>query len=197
MHPTPSIGAEFEGGHYGGQIRIGEHVFAVAWAPKALGELTGVWLPNYKQVPNAVSCFDSMANTIAMAEAGSDLAQRVLQLSINGRADWYIPARDVLELGYRNFKPGANENSASFRDGDNPSSLPAGYPYTEAFPAQTTVEAFREGGPEAFERRWYWSSTQSSEGYAWGQDFYGGSQNGNAKKFEAAARAVRLIQLTP
>ena len=191
-------GTPFEGGFYGGQIRSGEKIFAVVWAPKALGEKVSIWLPSYKDVPNARSCFHSMDNTRAMAEAGSPLAQWALGLELAGHKDWCIPARDVLELGYRHLKPTNYENSASFRDGDNPSSIPVGYPYTEQVPTQTPAEAFRKGGPEAFEAAWYWSSTQYSSHYAWGQDFGNGNQGfSDGKEFEARARAVRLIQLNP
>jgi len=191
------FGTPFEGGFYGGKIRSGEKIFAVVWAPKALGETSMIWLPSYKDVPNATSCFHSMDNTVAMAEAGSPLGQWARGLDIDGKTDWCIPARDVLELGYRYLKPTTYENSTSFRDGDNPSSLPAGYPYTEQLPAQTTAEAFRKGGAEAFEEAWYWSSTQYSSHYAWTQGFDDGGQYYYDKKFEARARAVRLIQLNP
>lgn len=194
---TPAIGTPFEGGFYGGQIRINDHIFAIAWAPKAQGTTRAIWLPGYTDVPNAASCFDSMANTKAMAEAGSPLAQWALGLSIGGLTDWCVPARDVLELGYRLLKPTDEENSCSFRDGDNPSSLPAGYPCTEQSPAQTTAESFRSGGPEAFEANWHWSSTQYSSGYAWTQTFGGGYTGYRNKRYEASARACRMIQLNP
>ena len=203
--PLPTIivpaefGAPFEGGFYGGKISShgGRKIFAVVWAPKALGETKQIWLPSYKDVPNAASCFHSMDNTVAMAEAGSPLAQWARGLNTNGYTDWCIPARDVLELAYRHLKPTEHENSASFRDGDNPSSIPVGYPYTEQLPAQTAAEAFRAGGPEAFEPTWYWSSTQYSSDVAWCQSFDDGYQCTDGKKFEARARAVRLIQLNP
>ena len=151
-----SFGAPLGGGFYGGQIRIGDGIFAVVWAPKVVGEIKGAWLPSYTSVLGATSCFDSMANTVAMAEAGSPIAKQALGLDINGHTDWCIPARDVLELGYRNLKPTAEENSCSFRAGDNASSLPAGYPYTEVSPAQTSAEAFRKGsGDDAFYPGWY------------------------------------------
>ena len=101
----------------------------------------------------------------------------------------------MLELGYRNLKPTTEENCGSFRDGDNASSVPAGYPYTDVSPAQTTAEAFREGGDEAFEAAWYWSSTQYSESSAWGQYFYHGVQYYDSKKFEARARVIRRFVL--
>ena len=191
------IGAPFEGGFYGGQIRSGAKTFAIAWAPKAQGETKAAWLPKRKLVPGATSCYHSMDNTRAMAEAGSKLAKWALGLDIAGHSDWCIPARDVLEFAYRHLKPGTQDNYAGFRDGDNPSSIPPGYPYTEQAPAQTSVAAFQKGGAEAFDPVWYWSSTQYSEGSAWNQTFGYGSQLSTSKSAEAQARAVRLIQLNP
>jgi hypothetical protein len=193
---TPAIGQPYEGGFYGGQIRMGDALYAIAWAPKAQGELQGAWLGTYTNVPSACSCFDSMANTQAMAEAGSELAKKALALDINGFTDWCLPARDVLELAYRHLKPTTEENSVH-RYGDNPSSVPAGYPYTDELPAQTTVAAFQAGSAECFEEAWYWSSTQGSDTrFAWFQGFTSGDQNFIIKTYEARARAVRLIPLS-
>lgn len=191
-----TIGTAFEGGFYGGKIRIGIAIFAIVWAPKAEGEIIGKWLDSYTDVPGATSCFDSMANTRAMAKAGSPLAMWALGLDINGHADWCIPARDVLEMGYRYLKPTTDGNSASFRDGDNASSIPAGYPYTDESPEQTTAEAFQDGNPEAFEEAWHWSSTQYSDDGAFSQYFRDGSQASYGSSYEGRARAVRLIQLS-
>lgn len=204
MHSTISraalpatIGLALAGGFFGGIVRIGAHEHAVVWAPKATGETAGPWHKGRQAVAGATSCFDSLANTLAMADAGSPIAKWALTLNINGHTDWCLPARDVLELAYRHLKPTDDETWCSFRDGDNPSSVPVGYPYTEAAPIlQTTVEAFKAGGDEAFDARWYWSSTQSSESYAWYQYFDNGCQSSDVKSFVARARAVRLIQLT-
>ena len=190
-------GTAFEGGFYGGNINIHGVPHAIAWAPKAMGETKAIWLPSYTDVPTAASCFDSMTNTRAMAEAGSPLAKLALDANINGLTDWCVPARDVLEMGYRYLKPTTGENSCSFRDGDNPSSLPAGYPYTETNPVQTLPEAFREGGSEAFDPVWHWSSTQYSSNYAWLQYFSDGYTGNNTKGVEARARFCRLIPLNP
>ncbi|HSV48406.1 MAG TPA: hypothetical protein VLJ58_21635 [Ramlibacter sp.] len=191
-------GAPFEGGFYGGQITShgGAKIFGIAWAPKAY-EYRAIWLPNYKDVPNATSCVHSMDNTLAMAEAGSPAAQLILGKEINGHSDWCLAARDVMELGYRHLKPGTYPNSCSFRDGDNPSSIPVGYPYTEQAPVQTLAEDFRTGGSEAFEEEWYFTSTQYSADYAWNQGFRHGGQGTDDKEFEARWRPVRLIQLNP
>jgi hypothetical protein len=192
----PAIGTPFEGGYFGGVIRLGTVLFAIAWAPKATGETEGAWMDTATDVPGTASCSDSLTNTLALAEAGSSLARWALDLDINGHDDWCLPARDVLELAYRHLKPTAQKTSGYFRDGDNPTSVPPGYPYrADHMVVQTTAEGFAEGGAEAFEAGWYWSSSQYSAGYAWDQIFGYGDQGSNDKKFKARARAVRLIQL--
>ncbi len=192
-----AIGAAFAGGFYAGRINVDGANYALIVSPKAFGEFKGRWSPNDDAVPGAQHYADGMANTEAMAGAGSVLAAKVLQLDIGGVADWYIPSRDELEMIYRNLKPSDEENSESFRSGDNPSSSPVGHPYTEALPAQTTVDAFREGGNEALEPFWHWSSTQfaANPSLAWLQDFDLGYQNLNRKTYEGRARAVRRLKI--
>jgi Protein of unknown function (DUF1566) len=192
----PAIGTFMEGGHFGGVIRINDALFGVIWAPKEGGETTAAWAPQRNDVQCAMSCFDSVSNTKALAEAGSQLAAWALGLTINGFSDWCIPARDVLELAYRHLKPTTYETGGYFRDGDNPSSVPAGYPYREKLIEQTALEQFQEGNAEAFEEEDYWSSTQSSDDRAWCQVFGYGSQGSYGKSAELRARAVRLIQLS-
>lgn len=193
---TNPIGTPLEGGFFGGVLHAFDAKFAIIWAPKAQGEIKGAWLPEYADVAGATSCFDSMANTRAMAEAGSPIAQTALAAVINGYKDWCIPARDVLEMGYRYLKPTKQKNAASFRDGDNASSLPAGYPYTSSTPKQTAHPAFQDGAAEAFEHAWYWSSTQYSELHAYNQRFDCGFQYYDFKEYEGRCRFVRLIQLS-
>lgn len=194
---TPAyIGTPFEGGFFAGRFRIGTDEFALIVAPKAEGETTGKWGEYGADIEGARSCFDGKANTQAMTEAGSDLAKWALGLTIGGLADWYLPSRDELEILYRHLKPTTDENYCSFRDGDNASSVPPGFPYTEQSPAQTAVEAFQDGQPEAFDARWYWASTQFSPVNAWTQDFGVGSQNVSHKGVEFRARAVRKIRIS-
>lgn len=58
-------------------------------------------------------------------------------------------------------------------------------------------ELFADGGAEAFERTWYWSSTQdaSDPDCAWFQDFGNGLQYGYWKDNGYRARAVRRVPL--
>ena len=191
---TVEPGTPMEGGFFAGYINTPDGVYGIIVAPKDAGELQGKWLPKWKDVPGASSYFNCRANTLAMAEAGSEIAQRVLGLDIGGFTDWAIPSRDALEVIYRALKPTTRSNNCSFRDGDNPSSVPVGYPYTEASPAQTSAAAFQEGGAEAFEPVWHWASTQSSDGSAWIQTFADGCQHYYGKYGAFKVRAVRRFK---
>lgn len=190
------IGTPWEGGFFDGVYAIGQDVFAQVAAPKALGEIgPRIWHRNTELlIPGADSFVDGLANTIAMAEAGSELAQKVLELRIAGFDDWHIGARDQVELQYRHLKPTDDENYV-YRHGDNPSSLPVGYPYSLHLPGQTSVNLFRQGGSEAFEPTWYWSSTQYSANLAWLQDFGGGLQFAYGKVYRGLVRAVRRFKV--
>lgn len=192
-----AIGTPFAGGYYAGRYLEGDQLCILIVAPKALGELPDTaWNKSYAEVLGALSFFDGLSNTRAMAEAGSLLAQHVLALDIGGETDWHLPARDQLELLYRHFKPSAEENYVH-RNGDNPSSVPPGYPYSAAAPAQTQIAGFKPGEPEAFDDAWYWSSTQhaSTSDCAWVQCFGDGGQGHDRKGSEYRARAVRRLKI--
>lgn len=190
-HLPTQPGTPFAGGYLVGIVDHAHQRYALIVSPIE-GELEGCWHEQYRtDVPGAISCFDGHLNTIAMAEGGSNLAKAALALDINGFRDWYLPARDELELLYRHLKPTEDHNTCSFRDGDNPSSVPAGYPYTEEAPAQTSALDFQQGGAQALQDVWYWSSTQYSANDAWTQHFDGGNQFNDGKVYQGRARAVR------
>jgi hypothetical protein len=190
----PTIGAPLSGGYFAGILIIREALHALIVAPKAEGEFKGKWLNSEDKVPGADDIADGLSNTLAMAEAGSPIAKQALALNIAGFTDWHVPSRDALELLYRHLKPTSQENYCTFRDGENPSSVPQGRFYTEEAPSVTAVEAFRS--TEAFVAGWYWSSTQSSSSSAFDQDFDLGSQDDVSKSYEGRVRAVRTIQLS-
>lgn len=50
---------------------------------------------------------------------------------------------------------------------------------------------------DQFEPSWHWTANELDGSYAWNQYFNYGGQDYYGKSFEARARAVRLIQLTP
>jgi len=188
----PEIGQAFGGGFFAGITRdpdTGKRYLNITAG--AAHELVGAWGEYGVKIEGADSFTNSRTNTEAMAAAGSDLAQQVLALDIGGYTDWAIPARDVQELQYRHFKPTTESNWAGRRDGDNPNSEPVGLLYTDESPAQTTNEAFREDGPEAFRDTWYLSSTQRSAYYAFYMFFDGGTQYDDGKHSTARVRPVR------
>ena len=191
------IGSPAPGGFLAGRILVAGVIHALIVSPKAQGDIEATpWNGSEKMVTGAQSYFDGLANTQAMADAGSALAKKVLALEIDGCADFYIPSRDELELIYRNLKP-TEESNYAWRNGDNPSSVPAGYPYTEDSPEQTGVDGFKAGDPEALEDTWYWTSTQgaSTESCAWIQTFNNGNQNYGHKSGSFRARAVRRLAI--
>ena len=195
----PTIaGTPFAGGFYAGRFQLDGAEHALIVAPKAHGEHgASAWGEYGQDIEGAHSYNDGRANTEAMAAAGSALGQWALQLDIEGHTDWYLPSRDELELCYRNLKPTEDENWCSFRDGDNPSSLPLGHPYTEASPAQVADPTFQAEGDEAFQPATYWSSTQYSPTGAWVQGFDDGPQTGALKGTTRRAVAVRRFKVTP
>lgn len=189
------IGQAYGGGFVTGFYQQDGKRYAVITAPASY-ELAGEWGEYGQKVDGASSLTDSRANTEAMAAAGSVIAQKVLGLDIEGFTDWAIPARDVQELQYRHFKPTTDANYAWNRDGENHSSVPPGDLYSEESPVQTSFEAFKAGGQEAFQPRAYWSSTQRSATNAFYVLFDDGYQGSYAKYYEFRVRPVRseLIQ---
>jgi hypothetical protein len=189
----PSIGSALGGGFYAGLVNIDGASHALVVSPKTTGETKSEYGEYGQKIEGAGHYADGLANTEAMAKAGSKLGLWARALSIGGYTDWAVPARDQLEVLYRNLKPTQRENLCSFRDGENPSAVPPTYPYTEQSPVQTAVEAFKEGGAEAFDDAWHWASTQYDGYGAWYQTFNGGDQDWSSKGSKGRARAVRVI----
>jgi hypothetical protein len=195
----PILGTAMAGGFYAGRIRLDDGtVYALIVAPKAEGEQKSVnWIHGHKDVPGALSYNDGLANTEAMAEAGSNLAQWARGLRIGGHDDWYLPSQDELEVIYRNLKPTDQANYCYSRSGINLSAAEPTRPYTPDQPTQTPAEAFQEGAEQAFDTDWYWTSTHhiAEKDLAWCQDFTGGNQGDSYSDNKLRARAVRRLVL--
>jgi hypothetical protein len=116
-------------------------------------------------------------------------------LSTGGQTDWYMPAKNELEICYFNLKPTTTSNTTS--SGINPNAVPArASNYTAGTPAQTTATDFKDTGAEDFANDQYWSSTKSlsSVRRAWRQTFYNGTQSASQyKTYSYRVRAVRRI----
>lgn len=191
-------------------------------APKASGERDSIELSSFNTaLPTACQTLtEGLRATDAMAAAGPSstypAAHWARNLDIGGYTDWHIPARDALELLWRNLKPvTANNavstprgvssvnyaNNGSYGDtstaqGFNNNSSPMGVAYTTTEPAQTAATAFRTGGSEALihSTAYYGSCSEYAAGSVWVQ-FWGASipgfQGGGSNRGKNALRAVR------
>jgi hypothetical protein len=113
-------------------------------------------------------------------------------LVIGGFSDWYMPAKNELEVCYYNLKPNTTSNSTG--SGINPNAVPArASNYTSGTPAQTSSAAFKDTGAEDFTATNYWSSTEFSATQAVSQDFNNGYQGGDTKTNSRPTRAVRRV----
>lgn len=171
----PTIpGTPFGGGFFAGLIVIGGLTYALVVAPKDCGESLSIqWKIAGSATVGTSSINDGFSNSEAMNTPDHPAAKFCCDLRIGGFDDWYLPSRDELEMCYRNLKPGTDRNHVygnriknfgsngyngvdEHGNGHNASSDPIGKAYTKDDPKQTVVEAFQKGGPEAFERAWYW-----------------------------------------
>ena len=193
-----SVGLPYGGGYYAGKIVTGGVTYALIVAPKAQGgENTSLaWKTYPSTTTGTTSINDGLANTNAMIAAGASAhpaANFCNNLSINGHNDWYLPAKDELEILYRYLKPTTNSNNTG--SGANTSSVPTTSNYTSKSPAQTSVTIFRTGNSEAFDQNYYWASTEYSSTNGWRQTFTIGSQNFNGKTATSYVRGVRRIAI--
>lgn len=194
----PPIGSFVGGGFCAGIMKSGNDRLLVIVAPRALGESPGLYLKNSNTTtPNTVSLSGGSSNTYWMIQAGQadhPAASFCTGLAINGYTDWVLPAKDQLELCYRNLKPTTSANTTD--SGANTNSDPAGANYTAGLPAQTTVDAFKVGGTEAFATdNSYWSSTESGLTSSFLQMFTDGSQLVGTKANNRRVRAIRTVKL--
>lgn len=218
---TVSVGSVVGSGTFGDWSIMSR--YRVIVAPKASGENAGIAIKNANTaLPSACQTLnEGLRATQAMKDADTSTvypaAWWARGLSINGKSDWYIPARDELELLWRNLKPVTNANyvtadrpvaasydyatNGAFGDtaathGTNNNSAPQGVAYTTSVPGQTTASAFQTGNAEAFEfgSVYYWSSTDYNASSAWSQYWgssYPGYQNATGKTNAYRVRAVR------
>jgi hypothetical protein len=205
---TPNIGDPFGGGFFAGYIGVsGVATHMLIVAPKASGESTKKWKNTNDATTGADSLIDGPQNTADMVAGGDatvyPAAHWANDLSIGGYDDWYLPARNELEVAYYNLKNVSQANYvASGNLGNNANAVPPGEPvstnYTATRPAQTNVAAFRVGNTEAFADNYFWSSTEDSAPYAWGQYFnsvYPGAQGNGNKTDEVSVRAFRRLAI--
>lgn len=199
----PYIGQAFHGGFYAGKIAVGGGGVATHYlivAPKATGESYGSTWRTSSTTTGIVDVINGSTNSAALAAIGAsyEAATFCEGLSIGGYTDWYLPAKNELEVLYYFLKPGTTANYTL--DGSNANAVypePISTPYTAGNPAQTSAGiGFRVGETNCFELAYYWSSTESSTTAAMAQLFDTGNQTGNTKtSITRYTRAVRKVAI--
>lgn len=191
-----AIGSAFQGGYYAGQISTagnGVADFYLVVAPKSSGENSSKqWKTSNTSTSGTSSVIDGPTNSANMNNASHPAAQFCEGLTIGGYSDWYMPAKNELEVCYYNLKPTTTNNNTS--SGTNTNAVPSrGSNYTVSVPAQTSATDFQTGNSEAFAAGGYWSSTENSATNAWTQSFYNGYQVFTNKSNYGRVRAVRRV----
>ena len=194
----PAIGAAYEGGFFAGQIGVGgvaTHNLVIG--PVASAENSSKqWKNANTATAGSDSVIDGPQNTADMVADGNSTvypaAHFCNDLVIGGFSDWYMPAKNELEVCYYNLKPTTTSNSTSF--GTNTNAVPSrGSNYTAGTPAQTTATDFKDTGAEDFAASLYWASTEDSSSTALMQRFTDGAQNIYGKNSFYRVRAIRRV----
>lgn len=193
------IGQAYGGGFYAGKISVAANGIASHYlivAPKATGENSSKqWKTTNDTTSGTSSVIAGPTNSANMNNASHPAAQFCEGLTIGGYSDWYMPAKNELEVLYYFLKPTTAANNTSYGSNANAvSPEPISTNYTAGSPAQTSAAAFQSGGAEAFAADVYWSSTEYSATDAWSQYFANGFQGSYGDKISSTyVRAVRRI----
>lgn len=203
--PLPAIGSSLGGGFYAGQISTAGNSVAdyfLIVSPKSSGEASSLqWKTTNTATAGTSSVIDGPTNSSNMNNATHPAAQFCEGLTIGGFSDWYMPAKNELEICYYNLKPTTASNSTGA--GANTNAVPSRPSnYTAGTPAQTSAAAFQTGGAEALDilspSSQYWASTELAANRGWMQDFANGGQGFTIYGFVKTAtfvnvRAVRRV----
>lgn len=194
------IGQAYAGGFYAGQISVAGNGVAshnLVVGPVSSAEALRQWKTTNTATAGTSSDIDGPTNSANMNNASHPAAQFCEALTVGGFTDWYMPAKNELEVCYFNLKPSTTANYTSTPvSGINPNAVPArASGYTSGTPAQTSATIFQSGGSEAFTaNRGNWASTEFSTTQAWDQNFNDGQQYRFSKDFGYfRVRAVRRV----
>lgn len=196
-----AIGTAIEGGYYAGQIVQDDGRYALIVAPKS-SETSLALKTSNTATSGTISLYDGLSNCLSADTAEHPAVQYCLNYSTGGYTDWYLPARDELEICYRNLKPHTDSNVTGPRadggqQGQNENSHPVGAPYTTTVPGQTEVTDFQSisGTGQSFVRNYYLTSTEYLGETSWRQRFNSGFQSTATKLTEALVRPIRRVKI--
>lgn len=191
----PAIGSAYGGGYFAGQISTagnGVADFNLVVGPKATAQSLKQWKTTTTSTAGTDSVINGPANSTAMNNASHPAAQFCEGLTIGGFSDWYMPAKNELEVCYYNLKPTTTNNNTS--SGTNTNAVPSrGSNYTAGTPAQTSATIFQNPNAEAYTVSFYWSSTQLSASNGSYTQFDNGQQSTYAKTYSMNVRAIRRV----
>jgi len=204
---VPAIGEAAWGGYMAGiidttrvgSIGVGDPSqvglrYLLIVSPKSIEYTTGKkWKTSDDAGPAATATlWDGLSATEAMYAAGSAYEAatycRELTFPQDGGSRWYLPAKNELELLYRNLKPTTDPHYNA--SGANIASDPTGAAYTPGAatnPSQTAVSAFQQGEAQALEgvsSPYYWSSSEYSAPGAWFQNVGGTGAGGQDSSYK-------------
>jgi hypothetical protein len=197
----PVIGEALGGGFYAGQINVSGTKYNLIVAPKSTGDVgSKTWGIN-NVTTGITSDINGPTNSASLAALGASYQAATFceGLTIGGYTDWYLPARNELEVLYYYLKPSTSSNAVGAGSNANavaPEPISTGY--TSGSPAQTTatgVDGFRTGETNAFASYYYWSSTEgNTANRAYSLHFDNGGQYTYDQKTEVFyVRAVRRV----
>ena len=195
-----AIGSALGGGFYAGQIGVsGVATHNLVIGPVASAQSTSL---QWKNVATATtgsdSAIDGPQNTADMVADGNatvyPAAHFCNDLVIGGFSDWYMPARNELEICYYNLKPTTSSNVTN--SGINPNAIPArASNYTSGNPAQTSAAVFvTSTGAEAFTALNYWTSSDNITTFAYYTGFAYGYQAPLARGAKTGYKHVRAVR---
>lgn len=195
------IGDAYQGGFYAGQISTSANGIAthnLIISPISSGQTTNQWKNDMTATAGATSSINGEQNTADMVADGNSTvypcAHFCNDLSIGGFSDWYMPAKNELDVCYFNLKPTTTSNNTS--SGTNSNAVPTrSSNYTAGTPTQTEAADFKDTGSEDFAVAAYWTSTATSDYNAQAQFFGNGNQasGGAPKNFNYRVRAIRKV----
>ena len=194
-----AIGSAFGGGFFAGQISTAGNGIAdynLVVGPVASADSGKRYKSVNTATPGADSVIDGPQNTADMVADGNSTiypaAHFCNDLVIGGFSDWYMPAKNELEVCYYNLKATTTSNNTS--SGINANAVPArASNYTAGTPAQTSATDFKDTGTEDFAADGYWSSSEFSAAKAWIQSFDYGYQFNYFKSLSSHVRAIRRV----
>ena len=192
-----NIGDAYGGGYFAGQINVSGTKYNLVVAPVASGQTNNKSWSNTITTTGITSVINGPTNSASLAALGAAYQSAVFAegLTIGGFSDWYMPAKNELEVLYYYLKPGtATNNTASGSNANAVSPESISTAYSAFVPSQTTKTSFKTGGAEAFAANIYWASTEISSARAATQTFDDGQQSDASKNTSNAITYVRAVR---